>query len=288
MSKRRFGVVPPGGTHRRSSPTIVVSGGDRGRHAAQSRRGPGARRNWKGSLSRPATTYQHCPVESASRMRPKAATTSATSRIGKPMSRSVCSEPLMMLVEANDGHKRVDADAVGLVDLAERTHQADDRVLVGRIDGVERSGHQAGHGRGGHDRPATARLHGAASGCNAVDDAVEVDGHRAPVGLGVEVVTHAAPRRDAGVEVGDMQSAERLDRERDGGRAGGGIRDVGPDEPTLELVGDRLSPGDVDVGDHDVGPTAGQVPGDALADAVAPAGDEARPCRRRRVPCARS
>ena len=71
----------------------------------QVRRGPGARRNWNGSLGRPATTYQASPVESESRMFWKAATTSATSRIGKPMSMSVCSDPLMMLVWAKDGHR---------------------------------------------------------------------------------------------------------------------------------------------------------------------------------------
>ena len=66
--------------------------------AAQSRRGPGACRKRKGSLSRPAITNQHSPVVSASRMCCTASTTSLTSRMGKPISRRDCSDPLMMLV----------------------------------------------------------------------------------------------------------------------------------------------------------------------------------------------
>jgi|HubBroStandDraft_3_1064219.scaffolds.fasta_scaffold1021991_2 hypothetical protein len=65
MSFRRFGAVAP-----RRDPSPVVSlqlasvpGARAGtldtRRRDQSSRGPGARRNWKGSLSRPATTYQH-------------------------------------------------------------------------------------------------------------------------------------------------------------------------------------------------------------------------------------
>ena len=204
------------------------------------------------------------------------------------MSRSVCSEPLMMLVTRTTG-----TSAWMRTRLAHRPHRANAPGRRPRACSPRRSGrtdgHQTSHRRGGHDRAATARLHGATRRCDAVDDAIEVDGHRAPVGLGVEVVTHAAPRRDADVEVGDMQPAERLDRERDGGRAGGGIRDVGPDEPTLELVGDCLVPGRRRCrrsrrGPHGR-PGAGRRPRRCRC---CSAGDEQRPCRRRRVPCARS
>ena len=71
-----------------------------------------------------------------------------------------------------------------------------------------------------------------------------------------------------------MEAAERLDGERNGGRARGGVGHVGLDEAAAELLGDRLAPCAVDVGDHDVGAPAGQVPGDALTDAVAASGDE--------------
>ena len=71
-----------------------------------------------------------------------------------------------------------------------------------------------------------------------------------------------------------MEPTEGLDRERDRGGARRRIGDVGPDEPAVEIVGHGLSPGNVDVGDDDMGASAGQVPGDALTDAVAPAGDE--------------
>ena len=165
-------------------------------------------------------------------------------------------------------------DAIGLVDLPQRTRQADDRVLVGRVDRVERRGHEAGHRCGDHDRAAATRLDGRADGGNSVDDPVEVDGHRTPVRLRVEIVTHAAPRRDARIEVRDMEPTEGLDRECDRGAVRRRIGDVGPDEPAAEIVGHGLSPGNVDVGNDDMGASAGQVPGDPLTDAVTPAGDE--------------
>jgi hypothetical protein len=172
------------------------------------------------------------------------------------------------------GAQRMDADAVGLVGLAKRADQADDGVLVGRINGVEGSDHQAGHGRGGHDRPAAAGDDGAPGGRNPVDHAVDVDGHRTPVGLRVEIVAHATPGGGAGVEVGDVEAAERLDGKGDRGRACRRVGHVGPDEPAVDLLGDRFAPRHVDVGDHHTRSPAGQMPGDALTDAVAPPGDE--------------
>jgi hypothetical protein len=53
-----------------------------------------------------------------------------------------------------------------------------------------------------------------------------------------------------------------------------GIGHVGLDEAAVELLGDRLASCPVDVGDHHVRAQAGQMPGDALTDAVAPSGDE--------------
>ena len=111
-------------------------------------------------------------------------------------------------------------------------------------------------------------------GRDAVDDAVEVDRHGATVGLGIEVVAHAAPRGDSGVEVCDVKAAEGLDRARHGGLAGCGVGHVGLDEVPAQLVGDGAAASTVDVGDDDVRTIARQVPGHALADAVAAAGDQ--------------
>ena len=71
-----------------------------------------------------------------------------------------------------------------------------------------------------------------------------------------------------------MEATERFDGERNCTGARGGVGDVGPDEAAVELLGHRLAPCHVDVGDHDIRAPAGQMPGDALADAVAPPGDE--------------
>ncbi len=71
-----------------------------------------------------------------------------------------------------------------------------------------------------------------------------------------------------------MESAEGLDRQRHRSNTGGRVRHVCLNEPPAELVGDRPAPGHIDVREHDVGAPLRQVPGDALTDAVAPAGDE--------------
>jgi hypothetical protein len=147
-------------------------------------------------------------------------------------------------------------------------------LLVGRVDRVEWGRHQAGHGCGGHDGPTAARLDGGPGGRDPVDDAVEVDGHGTPIGLGIEVVTHAAPRRHPGIEVRDVEPAEGLDRPGHGRGTGGRVGHVRLDEVPAQLVGDSTTAGTVDVRDDDVRTVARQVPGYALADAVAAAGDE--------------
>ena len=122
--------------------------------------------------------------------------------------------------------------------------------------------------------PAAAGLDGGPGGGEAVDDAVEVDGHGAPVGLRVEVVAHPAPGGHAGIEVCDVERTERIDSGRDCSGARRGVGHVGSDETASEIVRECAAPRHVDVGDDDAGTPGRQVPGHTLADAVAAAGDE--------------
>ena len=111
---------------------------------------------------------------------------------------------------------------------------------------------------------------------DAVDDPVEVDGHGAPVGLGVEVVTHAAPRGDPGVEVRDVQAAEGLDRERRRRLvlAAGSATSVRMKWPPSSSATARARGRRRCRRSRHARPSAGQVPGHPLADAVAAPGDE--------------
>ena len=68
-------------------------------------RGPGTLRKANGSLSRPGTTNQHCPVPPPSSIAMKVSTTSDTSRIGKWLSSSNDLMSLMIAVWANDGQR---------------------------------------------------------------------------------------------------------------------------------------------------------------------------------------
>ena len=72
-----------------------------------------------------------------------------------------------------------------------------------------------------------------------------------------------------------MQAAERVDGERPRRPcyAAGSVTSVRMKRPS-SLVGHRLAPGDVDVGEHDVGALSGQMSGDPLTDAVAAPGDQ--------------
>jgi hypothetical protein len=59
MSCGGSGPKPLGGTHRRVVAAVPILLAETRCALDQSILGPGARRNWKGSLGRPATTYQH-------------------------------------------------------------------------------------------------------------------------------------------------------------------------------------------------------------------------------------
>ena len=74
--------------------------------------------------------------------------------------------------------------------------------------------------------------------------------------------------------MGDVETAELLDRERNGSGAGSRVGDIGPDEPPPEILSDGLATGDIDIGNHDVGAAPGQMPGHALTDSVASSSDE--------------
>ena len=169
---------------------------------------------------------------------------------------------------------RLHADPIGLVHLAQRAGQADDRMLVGPVNRVKRCGDQAGHRRRGHDRPSAARDDGGTGGRDAVDHAVEVDGHRPPVRLRVEIVTHAAPGGDAGVEMRDVEPAERSTASATAAAlAAGSVTSVWMKRPPSSSA-TALPRATSMSANHDMGAPARQVPGDALSDAVAASGDE--------------
>jgi hypothetical protein len=107
----------------------------------------------------------------------------------------------------------------------------------------------------------------------AVHDAVEVDAHRALVRREVEVLVDAAPGGDACVEEEQVDAAVRLL-----GLGGGRhhlvvVGDVAVQVRAAELVGDALAVVVVDVEEHDVVTTAGQLAGDLGAETRRAASD---------------
>ena len=71
-----------------------------------------------------------------------------------------------------------------------------------------------------------------------------------------------------------MEAAERVDCRGHGGDGRRRIGNVGVHEVSVELVGQRLAAGVVDVGEDDVRSLSSQMPSDPLADAVAAPGDQ--------------
>src|SRR4051794_7814553 len=173
------------------------------------------------------------------------------------------------------GADRVDADAVGREPGAERAHEADDGVLVGGVERVERHSGQPGQGGGGDDGAPVALLaQRAEDGVRAEDDAVEVDAHRPAVLGEVEVLADAAAGGDAGVEEGEVEAAGELVCALDHGAVGVEVGHVDGDEVTAELLRELGAAVLVEIGHDHLGAGLGERAAGGAPQTARAAGDE--------------
>ena len=170
-------------------------------------------------------------------------------------------------------------------------------MLSRRVGGEARSRHQAGQRGSVHDVPVALAEHQRVGGVHAVHDAPEVDiDHPVPV-IQSQFLDHAADR-DPGVVEDQIELAvvgrDLYDEVGDGTRIPdvyGNRRQPGPARcrparwrpasrlhasrrRRVDLLGDRLSGGLVDIGDHDRGTTPGQRPDERRPDPRAAPGHD--------------
>src|SRR4051794_32958501 len=167
---------------------------------------------------------------------------------------------------------RIDEDALAGVRRTGGAHESDDAVLVRAVQGVERRRDQTGEAGGRDDLPA-AILHGTERRVHAEHDAIEVDAHRSPVTVEVEVVADPDTARDTGVEEGDVEAPVLFHHARNRGHVVVVRRDVTGDEGAADLGRHLLSVVTVDVAEHDVGAEAAEPSLHARAEAAGAAGD---------------
>src|SRR4051794_709867 len=152
---------------------------------------------------------------------------------------------------------RIDEDALAGVRRTGGAHQSDDAVLVRAVQGVERRRDQTGEAGRRDDLPA-AILHGTERRVHAEHNAVEVDAHRLPVAVEVEVVADSDAAGDAGVEERDVEAPVQLDDAPNGGHVFVVRRNVTCDECAADLGRYLLAVVGVDVTQHDVGAEAAE------------------------------
>ena len=236
--------------------------------------GPGTPRNRNGAGSRFGWMNQHSPLPSPANTRTTVSATASALSSVKP----ACARPVLIGstsgVSAKPGQtalKRMPSPASA---GPERAREPDDGVLVGGVDRLGRHADEPGQRRGRDDRPAAARSQRRQRRVRAEDDAVEVDAHRAPVLVELEVVAEAAAAGDAGVEEDEVEAAAALGRERDGGVVGLEVRDVGLQRVAADERRHLLGGRERHVGDHQLRAGLRQRQRGRAADAAGAAGDE--------------
>ena len=140
-------------------------------------------------------------------------------------------------------------------------------MLGQRIDRIEGYGDEPGERGRDDDRTPAARRDGGYHGTQAEHDTIDVDPHDAAVVVIGQRGDVCLSDRCARVEMGEIDAAERGAHIVDDAPPIAGVGDVGPDEPSAELDGDRGAVHLIRVDDRDSRALRAQSAGGRLADA---------------------